>query len=119
MQTIFARLNTRTARSFMIAFLCVGVSNISFAITPEQASEQVKNLPCKNNLTADQILDQSIKSHSQTDIGWHIFQEDGYFDVERAILVNKGMELHYRWRVQLDGSIAAENDRTISLCSAA
>ncbi len=118
MRTCFADFNIRSIRLFFIVLLFAGFANIGLAITPEQASEQVKSLPCKDSMTTDQILDQSIKSHSQRDIGWRTFQEDGYFDVERAVLVNKGMELRYRWRVQSDGSIAAENDRAIKLCSA-
>lgn len=117
MRTFNALFNIRIIRQFFIALLITGFANASHAITAEQASEQVKSLPCKDNMTADQTLDQSIRSHSQRDIGWRTFQEDGYFDVERAVLVNKGMELRYRWRVQSDGSIAAENDRATKLCS--
>lgn len=103
---------------FVFMMTLFGLTRVGGATTSEQASELVKNLPCKDNMTADQVLERSIRSHSQRDIGWHIFQEDGYFDVERAVLVNKGMELRYRWRVKADGSIIAENDRTSKLCGA-
>ncbi|MGZ4999602.1 MAG: hypothetical protein ACXV7F_04820 [Methylomonas sp.] len=118
MRTFKAIYNNKIISQLFSVLLIAGFANASHAITAEQASEQVKSLPCKDNMTTDQALDQSIRSHSQRDIGWRIFQEDGYFDVERAVLINKGMELRYRWRVQQDGNIAAENDRTIELCNA-
>lgn len=102
----------------LLASLLSAFSNPSLAITPDQASEQVKNLPCKDNLSVHETLEQSIKSHSQRDIGWRTFQEDGYMDIERAVLINKGMELRYRWRVLADGTISTENDRAQKLCSA-
>jgi hypothetical protein len=117
MQILNISLKFKAASPSLIGLLLFSLSNIAHAITPEQAFEQVKNQPCQNNLTTDQTLEQSIRSHSQRDIGWRTFQEEGYYDVERAILVNKGMELHYRWRVHLDGSIAAENERAAKLCS--
>lgn len=89
----------------------------SWALDADQASAQVKNLPCKDNLTVEQVLDQSIKSHSQRDIGWRNFQEDGYIDVERAVLINKSMEMRYRWRVKADNSITPQGDRAEKLCS--
>lgn len=119
MEKLAIHFKLKTVYPCLAVLLFASYTNISLAISPEQASEQVKSLPCKDNMTAEQIIDQSIRSHSQRDIGWRTFQEDGYFDVERAVLVNKGMELHYRWRVKSDGSsIAAENDRTEKLCSA-
>ena len=92
------------------------VSRPCLAISPEQATALIKNLPCKDNMSVEQVLDNSIKSHSQRDIGWRNFQEDGYVDVERAVLINKSMELRYRWRVKNDNSISIENDRTEKLC---
>ncbi|MEY4211734.1 MAG: hypothetical protein RLZ92_2115 [Pseudomonadota bacterium] len=89
----------------------------SWALDAEQASAQVKNLPCKDNLTVEQTLDQSIKSHSQRDIGWRQFQEDDYIDIERAVLINKSMEMRYRWRVKADNSITPQSDRAEKLCS--
>ena len=88
-----------------------------WALDVDQASTQVKNLACKDNLTVEQMLDQSIKSHSQRDIGWRNFQEDGYIDVERAVLINKSMEMRYRWRVKADNSITPQSDRAEKLCS--
>ena len=118
MQIIKYNLRIEAVPLIMIALLFAGSARSSLAITPEQASEQIKTMPCKESMTVDQILDQSIRSHSQRDIGWRTFQEEGYMDIERAVLINKGMELKYRWRVQMDGSISAQNDRATALCEA-
>lgn len=91
-------------------------SNPSVAIDIDQASQQVKSQFCKDDLTIDQALDKSIKSHSQRDIGWRSFQEGEFYDIERAVLINKGMELRYRWRVAADGRIQPQNERTEKLC---
>lgn len=104
----------RQTLSILLLSLCQ--IDIGGAITADQAAEQIKSLPCKDGMTTDQTLDHSIKSHSQRDIGWRVFQEADYIDVERAVLINKGMELRYRWRVQPDGNISAENNRTLNLC---
>lgn len=93
-----------------------GFSSASIAIDITAASQQVKTLPCKDNLSVDQTLDHSIKNHSQRDLGWRTFQEDGFFDIERAVLIHKGMELRYRWRVLVDGKITPQNDRAAKLC---
>lgn len=92
-------------------------SSLAYAISSDEASQQVKTLMCRDQQTVEQVLEQSIRSHSQRDIGWRTFQEDGYYDVERAVLINKGMELHYRWRVNFNGQISSENERTEKLCA--
>lgn len=96
--------------------LLLGWFESGWALDADQASAQVKNLPCKDNLTVEQALDQSIKSHSQRDIGWRHFQENDYIDVERAVLINKSMEMRYRWRVKADNSITPQGDRAEKLC---
>lgn len=111
LKTLKARLR------FFVLLLCTGISPLSHAINPEEATQSVKAQPCTDNQTVEQILDQSVKVHSQRDIGWRTFQEAEYFDVERAVLINKGMELHYRWRVHLNGQIDAQNDRALKLCT--
>ncbi|MCK9608351.1 MAG: hypothetical protein M0R33_18050 [Methylomonas sp.] len=93
-----------------------GFSNTSIALDINQASQQIKTRACKDNLTVDQALEKSIKSHSQRDIGWRSFQEDDHYDVERAVLINKAMELRYRWRVFADGSIQPQSKRAENLC---
>lgn len=107
---------TRPKLSILLISLFPLLPSLSFAITADEALQQVKNIPCKDNQSIEQILDQSVKSHYQRDIGWRHFQQDDYFDVERAVLINKGMEMRYRWRVDLTGSIKPENDRAEKLC---
>lgn len=87
-------------------------------IDRDQAMQNVKQLICKNNMTVDASLEQAIKAHSQRDIGWQVFEESGYFDVQRSVLVSKGVELRYRWRIYEDGKIQPENERAEKLCLA-
>ena len=94
----------------------VGISCQALAISSDEASQQIKNQPCKNNLTVEQILDQSVKRYAQHDAGWHIFHEQDHYDVEREISLNKSTELRFRWRVSADGGITANNERTEHLC---
>ena len=108
----------KTGISFWLFTLLASFSNVSIALDISQAAEQVKTMLCKDNLTVDQTLDKSIKSHSQRDIGWRAFQEADYFDIERAVLINKSMERRYRWRVFANGSIEPQSDRAETLCSA-
>lgn len=80
-------------------------------IDADSSMAQVKSLACKDNLTVEQALEQSIRSHSQRDIGWRVFQEQDFVDVERAVLVNKAKEFRYRWRVAVGGAISAISDK--------
>ena len=100
----------------VIVFIWLSILAIpSQAATIDEALAAVKAHPCKDNMNVEHVLDQSIRSHSQRDVGWRNFQEDGYVDVERAILVNKSMELRYRWRVMADNSIHPQTERAAKL----
>ncbi|MGR8929583.1 MAG: hypothetical protein ACU836_03000 [Gammaproteobacteria bacterium] len=81
-----------------------------------QATDLVKNQPCKDGQTVAQVLDHSVKRRSQRDLGWRTFQEDDHIDIERAVLITKGMELRYRWRVFTESNIAPESSRAERLC---
>lgn len=96
-------------------FVCFSSSVIAF--DSGEAANQVKALPCKNEQTVEQVLDGSVRRRSQRDLGWRSFQEEGYYDIERAVLINKGMELRYRWRIFADGSIQPQSERAEKLCS--
>ena len=98
--------------------LYASISHAGLALDINQAAEQVKSLPCRDGETVEQILDNSIKHRSQRDLGWRTFQETNYYDIERAVLINKSMELRFRWRVLNDGSIAPQNNRAKQLCNA-
>lgn len=110
-------ISVRTIALFWSFISLASFSIPSIAIDINQAAQQVKTQPCKDALTIEQTLDKSIRSHSQRDIGWRTFQENDYFDIERAVLINKGMEHRYRWRVSADGSLQPQNERTAKLCS--
>ena len=98
--------------------LFAGFSNASHALDMTEATNQVKALPCKDDQTIEQTLDSSVRRGSQRDLGWRTFQEADYYDIERAVLINKGMELRYRWRVSATGGIAPQSDRAEKLCRA-
>ncbi|MDD5035879.1 MAG: hypothetical protein PHE55_14105 [Methylococcaceae bacterium] len=91
-------------------------ANIAYALTEEEAIRKTQTQACKENQTVVQALDQAIKSHSQRDLGWRTFPGNGYIDVERAVLINKGMEMRYRWRVEAQGGVGPENERAEKLC---
>ena len=92
------------------------VSMPAFSITEEEAMQKTKAQDCKNGMTVDQVMEKTIKSHSQRDLGWRTFPGNGFIDVERAVLINKGMEMRYRWRVENQGAVGPENERAEKLC---
>lgn len=102
-----------------VQFGLAGMLALSFAasaLTEEEATLRIKSQACKGGQTVEKVLDGSIKSHSQRDLGWRTFPGNGFIDVERAVLINKGMEMRYRWRVEAGGSIGPENERAEKLC---
>ncbi len=76
----------------------------------------VKNAPCFNNQSIEAVLNSKIKTGSQRDLGWQIFKEDVQFAVERAFLINKSMQLRFRWLVTVDGNITPASKRAETLC---
>lgn len=110
---------TITNRPLMPRLLCViGLLSpiSSHALIADEAMSKVKQSICKEDQTVEQMLDHSIKTTYQRDIGWRYFQQDNYIDVERAVLINKGIEMRYRWRVEADGSFKPQSDRAEKLC---
>ncbi len=104
--------------SFAIILNLLVAINTAYAQIDETTVEEiVKNAPCLDGLTIDAALKDKIKIRSQRDLGWQVFKEDGQFDVERAFLMNKSMQLRFRWHVNGDGSIAPASNRAESLCT--
>lgn len=113
-------LDAALAKSGVWAITCLLMAVLplnAHALSEEEATQKTRAQPCKNGMTVEQVLDQSIKSHSQRDLGWRTFPGNGYIDVERAILINKGMEMRYRWRVEAQGTVGPENERAEKLCA--
>lgn len=103
---------------FTAAWLCwLPIVNGAPPLTGDQAMQSVKIQACKDGLTIEQVLDQSVKSNFQRDIGWRYFLQEDYIDVERSVLINKGMETRYRWRIDANGNIKPQTDRAEKLCS--
>ncbi len=98
------------------AILLMALSQLASAAPSESEAQQlVQNQACKDGESVAQFLDH--KSSSHRDLGWRVFPADGGFDVERAFLASKSMELRYRWRVGADGQVQAVSDRAQNLCS--
>lgn len=49
------------------------------------------------------MLIDKFHSRSQRDLGWQVFQEQNQYDVERAFLMSKSMQLRFRWDVNAKG----------------
>ncbi|TAN65347.1 MAG: hypothetical protein EPN17_17200 [Methylobacter sp.] len=103
---------------FVIILNLLTASNAAYAQIDETSVEElVKNSPCVNGLTIEGALKDKIKIRSQRDLGWQVFKEEEQFDVERAFLMNKSMQLRFRWHVNGDGSITPLSSRAESLCT--
>ncbi len=99
-----------------IASVYLLTANAFADINSEEAEEIVRTFDCNGN-SIDEILKHTIKKHSQRDLGWRTFTEEGYIDVERAILVNKGKQIRYRWRVDAHGGVTAVSKKAKKICS--
>ncbi|TAN50686.1 MAG: hypothetical protein EPN21_08365 [Methylococcaceae bacterium] len=109
----------RAKRTLMpLALLLCALSSAAPAAVASQtdAEQIVKNQPCKAGETVEQWMDHSLKP-SHRDLGWRVFALDNGYDVERAFMVSKSMELHYRWRVDGSGAMQAVSGRAQQLCS--
>lgn len=103
--------------------LCGIALPMLFAITPVHAQIDettvevlVKNSPCLDGQNIEAVLKDKIRMRSQRDLGWEVFKEEGGYDVERSFLMNKSMQLRFRWHVNADGSIGPVSSRAESLC---
>ncbi|HEY8094652.1 MAG TPA: hypothetical protein VIE65_00965 [Methylobacter sp.] len=102
---------------FVIVLNLLIAINAYAQIDETSVEELVKNSPCLDGLTIEAALKDKIKIRSQRDLGWQVFKEEGQFDVERAFLMNKSMQLRFRWHVNADGSISPVSNRAESLCT--
>jgi hypothetical protein len=89
----------------------------SYAQIDESTVEAiVKNHTCLAEQTVESVLASKIKTGSQRDLGWQVYHEGEHFEVERAFLMNKSMQLRYRWQVNQDESISPIGKRAETLC---
>lgn len=102
---------------FTLLYLLMAINNAYAQFDEIKAEEIVKNSTCINNLSVDEVLKDKIKIRSQRDLGWQVYKEDDQYDVERAFLMNKSMQLRFRWHVNTDGKITPDGKRAESLCS--
>ena len=101
---------------FIIVLVVLLVHTVYAQVDGTSAESIVKNSPCLNK-TIEEVLKDKLKTSSQRDLGWQVFNEDGEFEVERAFLMSKGMQLRFRWHVNPDGSIKPVSGRAESLCT--
>ena len=101
---------------FILFYLLIAINKAYAQIDEVKAVEIVKNSPCINDLTIDEALKDKIRIRSQRDLGWQVFKEEDQYEVERAFLMNKSMQLRFRWHVNADGSITPIGQRAESLC---
>ncbi len=97
---------------FMFSFTAVAEE----ALTAKTAEQRVRKSICLNDLSVEQMLEKKIKKRSQRDLGWRVFEEDIGFDVERAILVNKSLQIRYRWNINPENIIIPVSKRAKRLC---
>jgi hypothetical protein len=101
----------------MIGLGLLLIAFMAYAEINESTVESVvKNAPCLDGKSIDDALKDKIKTRSQRDLGWQVFNEEGQFEVERAFLMSKSMQLRFRWHVNSDGSIKPVSSRAESLC---
>lgn len=92
--------------------------NTAYAQIDESTVEGiVKNSTCMAGQTIEDALKSKIRIRSQRDLGWQVFKEEDQYEVERAFLMNKSMQLRFRWHVNPDGSVKPVSKRAESLCS--
>ncbi len=85
-------------------------------IDESTAEEKVKTALCLDGRTIDQVLKDKFHTRSQRDLGWQVFKEQEQYDVERAFLMSKSMQLRFRWHVNAEGAISSDGGRSSSLC---
>lgn len=80
------------------------------------AEAVVRQTACLDGRSIDTVLQEKIDNRSQRDLGWQVFREGEFYEVERAFLINKSMQLRFRWRVNADRSVTPVGDRAADLC---
>ncbi len=101
----------------LILSLFIGIHSAYAQADESTAEETVKTAPCIDGKNIEDALKDKIKIRSQRDLGWQVFNEDGKLEVERAFLMNKSMQLRFRWLVNPDGTIKPISSRAESLCT--
>ena len=102
----------------IIALLLLPIAHLAIADSDEAAVQEiVKKASCLAQQTIEETLNNKIHTGSQRDLGWLVFKENDLYEVERAFLMNKSMQLRFRWRVNADNSITPLSKRAQSLCT--
>lgn len=107
----------RTLLSGIFFSVFIMHATLAEAMSAAEAEELIRSTPCINGLNIDTVLEQKINTASQRDLGWQVFEEDGIYIVERAVLISKSMQLRYRWQIDGQGKLQPASDRAEDLCA--
>ena len=107
------------ARILFLTGSCYASMAISAdALAMDQSLQhEIENSLCPDDQSLSSLLDRKSRSPAQRDLGWRVFSdtEQGVI-IERAFLVNKGMELRYRWIRNKKGQFISGNERSHHIC---
>lgn len=101
--------------SIIVSCLLIPSIDANAEVDNDQALASVESSDCGGHPISE-ALKHTLKKHSQRDLGWRVFSEQDYVDVERAILVNKGKQNRYRWRIDNAGYITPVSKKAKKLC---
>lgn len=79
------------------------------------AISRLEALPCSGKTIGERLAEEILK-HSRRDLGWRIFEGEGYLDLERSLRVSKAMEIRYRWRSTASGTLEPISEAAKDLC---
>ncbi len=82
---------------------------------PKQAEEFVKNMQCSRGGTIDQYMNRKAEISSVEDLGWHVYQKEDGFEVERILLIKEKIQSKYRWHVYKTGKVSPLNAKAIGI----
>lgn len=91
-------------------------SSASASIDQNQAQMIVANLAYNKGGTIEQFLNEQANLPAIKDFGWETTKsETGSFIVERTQILNKRLNLIYRWEVTPDGAATPVNGKAIGI----
>lgn len=103
--------------------LLTGLCHASMAMSADALAmdpaiqNEIELAECPNGEKLKQVLEKKSHSPAHRDLGWRLFDDSTQgLIIERAFLVNKGMELRYRWRRTDQDHYIASNERAHHIC---
>lgn len=78
------------------------------------AEQKVKALPAIKGGTVGEYLDEQASVPAIKDAGWYTYSEGGGTRIERVMYLGR-LQVIYRWRVEVDGTVKAVNGKALSI----